>query len=123
MPTQIVIVVPMAGLRTQDTLQRVLVTMCLVKKLGLSERLTSIEMYLVSQSLTSCPTLLIRLSEPVRHDPRSVLVTSSLMGSSIHPSLDLSKESTQGLTNTLTTLISALRKKLTYAVNFIKYLC
>jgi hypothetical protein len=44
------------------------------------------------------------------------------MGLSTHPSLGLLKESTQGQTNTLHTLILALRKKLTYAVNFIKYL-
>jgi len=31
--------------------------------------------------------------------------------------------STQGLTNTITMCISALRKKLIYWVNFIKYLC
>jgi hypothetical protein len=42
---------------------------------------------------------------------------------SAHPSLDGDGASTKGRTHTLSTLTLALRRRLTYWVSFIKYLC
>jgi len=61
-PSQIEIVLPMAGSPMPATLQRVLATTLLIQKLELLEQSTWIEMFLVSQNPTSCPTLLIRFA-------------------------------------------------------------
>ena len=58
-PSRIEIVLPMAGSQMPAMLQRVLATTLLIQHLGLLERSMWIEMYLVSQSPTSCPILLI----------------------------------------------------------------
>lgn len=83
----------------------------------------SIVTYSRDQSQTLCATLLISFAKPVKPNQRHALVTLFSMGTST-PEYSTGKQgSTQGLTNTTTTRISALRKRLTYWVSFIRYLC
>lgn len=76
--TQTAIVLPMAGLPMPVILQQVLATTYLTHQLGLLERATSIEMFLVKQSPISCPILLINFGYLPRQT--SGLNTSSLTG-------------------------------------------
>ena len=72
---------------------------------------------------TSCQILQISFVPLASLKQRSVLVTSFLMDGSAPKSLTGVGESTQGLTNTLSTAMLVLRKKLTMMGLFIKYLC
>jgi hypothetical protein len=66
---------------------------------------------------------LISFGEPAKTNQKHALVTLFLMGTSIPEYSIGNQESTQGLTNTLSTAMLALRKKLTMMVLFFKYLC
>jgi hypothetical protein len=69
------------------------------------------------------PDLVDQFAEPVRASKKSALVTLFTTRESAHPSLDGDGASTKGRTHTLNTLTLALRRRLTYWVSFIKYLC
>ena len=121
MHSQIEIELQTAGSVIPDTLLASLIII-LMSKVGFVP-LMSIVTYSRDQSQTLCATLLISFGEPVKQSKRPALITLFSMGSSIPEYSIGNQESTQGLTNTRNTLISALRKKLTYWVSFIKYLC
>jgi len=76
-PSQIVIGVPMAG-SAISVIQRVLVTITLIERLGWLERSMSIEMYISPASQTSCPILQIRFDSQLRQE-KSVFPTLSSM--------------------------------------------
>jgi hypothetical protein len=76
--SQIVIGVPMAG-SAISVIQRVLVTITLIERLGWLERSMSIEMYISQASQTSCPILQIRFDSQ-QSPGRSVLPTLSSTG-------------------------------------------
>jgi hypothetical protein len=68
-------------------------------------------------------TLLINYGKPVDPSARTAFLTSSLMVAFVPASLTGNGEHTRAQTSTQSTLISALRKRLTYWVSFIRYLC
>jgi len=69
------------------------------------------------------PDLVDQLRRACKASKKSVLVTLFSMKESARQSSDGSGESTRAQTHTRNTLISALRKRLTMMVLFIKYLC
>ena len=79
--------------------------------------------YFKDQSQTSWAILLINFDSLASLKEKNALVTSFSMVGSVQESLIGNGELTKGRTNMLSTHISALRKKLTYWVSFIKYLC
>ena len=81
------------------------------------------KIYTKAESQTSWEILLISFVPCPSQKQTSVLVTSFTMDESAPASLTGSGASTRGLTNTLSTCMLALRKKLTMIVLFFKYLC
>ena len=79
--------------------------------------------YRVDQSQKSCQILQMRFESMQSLTARKELPTSYLTAELPLPSLDGSGVNTQGLTNTLSMRISALRKRLTMTVLFFRYLC
>jgi hypothetical protein len=120
-PTQIVTGLAMGGSVTHDTLRALAIIIPMLKA-GFVP-LTSIVIYPAKQSPISCPILLIRFDSYASLVLKKEFPTLFSTGLSTQPSLDLSKENTQGQTNTQSTLISRLRKRLTMTGLFFKYLC
>jgi hypothetical protein len=79
--------------------------------------------YTKAESQMSWEILLISFVPYPKHKETRVLLTSFTMEESAHTSLTGSGANTQGLTNTLSTCMSALRKRLTMIVLFFRYLC
>jgi len=82
-----------------------------------------IVMSVVGASQTSCQILQIRFVSYASLKKKDALPILSLMVVSHPLKKDGHGENTQGLTNTTTTAISRLRKKLTMMGLFLRYLC
>ncbi len=82
---------------------------------------TKISTKVVSQM--SWEILLISFAPYPKHKETRVLLTSFMMEESAPTSLTGGGANTQGLTNTLSTCMSALRKRLIMIVLFFRYLC
>ena len=121
-PSQIVIGHRMVGSVIPDTLLASLIIIQMSRAGFVPLTLTQI--YSVQgSSRISCQTLQISFESVASLRQRSASRTLFLTAGLRLPSLTGNGATTQGLTNTFTTCMSALRKKLTFWVSFFRYLC
>jgi len=111
----------MVGSVTLDTLLASLIIIQM-SKAGYAPLMWT-KIYSKTESQTSWAILQISFVPYPKDKKTTVLLTSFTMEESAHTSSTGSGASTQGLTNTLSTCMSALRKRLTMIVLFFKYLC